>query len=119
MLHSDDDLDMLEVTAAALAEPGGMPHTTTVAGGRALLSRQTPDIVILDLVLPDGSGLELMPDLIFADGTAIPAILYSATDVLPEVRGRVDAVLVRSRRSPDLARTIRKLLVGASPPPPQ
>jgi PAS domain S-box-containing protein len=115
LLHIDDDLDMLEVTATALAEHGRMLRATTVAAGRELLSRQTPDIVILDVALPDGSGLELLPDLMLADGTAIPTIIYSATDVLPEVQGQVDAVLVKSRRSlPNLAQTIRRLLASAA-----
>ncbi|MDH7639774.1 ATP-binding protein [Sphingomonas oryzagri] len=115
LLHIDDDLDMLEVTATALAEQGRMLRATTVASARELLGQQTPDIVILDVALPDGSGLELLPDLLLADGTAIPTIIYSATDVLPEVRGQVDAVLVKSRRSlPNLAQTIRRLLASVS-----
>jgi DNA-binding NtrC family response regulator len=115
LLHIDDDLDMLEVAATALAEHGRMLRATTVAAGRELLSRQTPDIVILDVALPDGSGLELLPDLMQADGTAIPTIIYSATDILPEVQGKVDAVLIKSRRSlPNLAQTIRRLLASSA-----
>jgi DNA-binding NtrC family response regulator len=115
LLHIDDDLDMLEVTATALADQGRMLRATTVASARELLGKQTPDIVILDVALPDGSGLELLPDLLLADGSAIPTIIYSATDVLPEVRGQVDAVLVKSRRSlPNLAQTIRRLLASVS-----
>ena len=113
ILHIDDDLDMLEVTATALADQGRMLRATTVASARELLAKQTPDIVILDVALPDGSGLELLPDLLLADGTAIPTIIYSAIDVLPEVRGQVDAVLVKSRRSlPNLAQAIRRLLAS-------
>nr|WP_246331979.1 ATP-binding protein [Sphingomonas chungangi] len=115
LLHVDDDLDMLEVTATALADQGRMLRATTVASAREVLAQQTPDIVILDVALPDGSGLELLPDLSLADGTAIPTIIYSATDVLPEVRGQVDAVLVKSRRSlPNLAQAIRRLLASVS-----
>jgi PAS domain S-box-containing protein len=113
LLHIDDDLDMLEVTATALADQGRILRATTVAAGRELLATHTPDIVILDVALPDGSGLELLPDLLLADGTAIPTIIYSAIDVLPDVRGKVDAVLVKSRRSlPNLAQTIRRLLAS-------
>jgi PAS domain S-box-containing protein len=115
LLHIDDDVDMLEVTATALADQGRMLRATTVASARELLAQQTPDIVILDVALPDGSGLELLPDLLLADGSAIPTIIYSAIDMLPEVRGQVDAVLVKSRRSlPNLAQTIRRLLASVS-----
>jgi len=115
LLHIDDDIDMLEVTATALADQGRILRATTIASARERLAQQTPDIVILDVALPDGSGLELLPDLLLADGTAIPTIIYSAIDVLPEVRGQVDAVLVKSRRSlPNLAQTIRRLLASVS-----
>jgi hypothetical protein len=37
-------------------------------------------------------------------------------EVLPEIRGQVDAVLIKSRRSlPNLAQAIRRLLASASP----
>ena len=111
LLHIDDDVDMLEVAAAVLAGHGRVVHATSIAAARALLAVQAPDIVILDLGLPDGSGQELLPDLIRADGTAIPTIIYSALDVIPELEQRVDAVLVKSRGSLDnLACSIRRIL---------
>jgi PAS domain S-box-containing protein len=111
LLHIDDDVELLEVVATALADQGRMLRATTVAEARQRLVEQTPDIVILDIGLPDGSGIDLLPDLFAADGTAIPTIIYSAIDVLPEVQRQVDAVLVKSRRSlPSLARTIRRVL---------
>jgi CheY-like chemotaxis protein len=114
LLHIDDDLDMLEVTATALADQGRMMRATSVASAREALARRVPDIVILDLNLPDGSGLELLPELLLADGTPIPTIIYSAEDVIPEVRRHVDAVLVKSRRSvSSLARTIRRILASS------
>ncbi len=115
ILHIDDDEDMLEVTAAALTDQGRILHATSIAAAREQLTRQAPDIVVLDLSLPDGGGLELLPELLRPDGTAIPTIIYSAEDVMPAVKQRVDAVLVKSRRSlPTLARTIRRVLASAS-----
>jgi PAS domain S-box-containing protein len=111
LLHIDDDIDMLEVTATALADQGRMLRATSLASARAALATKAPDIVILDLGLPDGSGLELLPELFTADGTAIPTIIYSAKEVMPDVRRQVDAVLVKSRRSlPSLSATIRHML---------
>ena len=86
-------------------------HATSIASARAVLATQAPDIVILDLSLPDGSGSELLPDLRHADGSAIPTVVYSAGDVPPEVEHQVDAVLIKSRRSLDsLARAIQRIL---------
>lgn len=99
LLHIDDDTDMLEVTAMALAGRGLMLSATTLADARTILAERTPDIVILDLALPDGSGLDLLPALFTADGAAIPTIIYSASDLMPDVARQFDAVLVKSRRS--------------------
>ena len=111
LLHIDDDPDMLEVTATALADQGRMLRATTVAEARQVLATQTPDIVILDLSLPDGNGAELLPELITIDGIAIPTIIYSAHDATPELGRRVEAIFVKSRRSlPNLAGTIRRIL---------
>ncbi|UAK26396.1 CHASE3 domain-containing protein [Sphingomonas nostoxanthinifaciens] len=99
LLHVDDDPDMLEVAAFALADRGRVLRATSLAGARALLAETTPDIVILDLNLPDGSGVELLPELFTADGAAVPTIIYSASEPLPAVARQVDAALVKSRRS--------------------
>ena len=117
LLHIDDNADMLEVTAAALADQGRMLRATSIQSARAVLARETIDIAILDLNLVDGSGLELLPDLLNADGTAIPTIIYSAQDVLPDISEKVDAVLVKSRWSlPNLSATIRRLLTDVPSP---
>lgn len=113
VLHIDGDPDMLEVAAAVLAEHGRIVHATSMASARAVLATQSPDIVILDLSLPDGAGSVLLPELRRADGSAIPTVIYSALDVPPELERQVDAVLIKSRRSLDsLARAIHRILAS-------
>lgn len=114
LLHVDDDPDMLEVTAIGLAERGRMLSATSLAEARAILAEVTPDIVILDINLPDGSGFELMPALLRADGHAVPTIIYSATDVDADAARPFEAALVKSRRSVEaLSDAIRAVLVRA------
>lgn len=111
LLHIDGDPDMLEVAAAVLAAHGRIVHATSVASARAVLATQSPDVVILDLSLADGSGSELLPELLRADGSAIPTVIYSANDIPPELEEQVDAVLIKSRRSlGSLARAIHRIL---------
>lgn len=45
-------------------------HAETVADGRSLIKQFLPDIVLLDMRLPDGNGLELLSDLT-AKGVAV------------------------------------------------
>lgn len=111
ILHVDDDADMVEVTAAALAGEGHMLRAGSLAAARRAIAHGLPDIVILDLGLPDGSGVDLLPDLTARDGGPIPTIIYSAQDVSPEIGAQVDAVLIKSRRSiAGLTKTIQTIL---------
>ena len=109
VLHLDDDRDTLEVTASALGEIADVITADNLSSARAILRDRRPDLVILDLGLPDGSGLELLPDLEAAHGSA-PVVVYSAQELDAALADRVDAVLVKSRTSlTGLTRLVRDL----------
>jgi PAS domain S-box-containing protein len=109
VLHVDDDRDILDVTRAALAEVAEIAGAGTLAEAREAIRRRRPDLIILDLGLPDGSGMELLPE-IGADGSGIPVVVYSAQEADAQLIGRVEAVLTKSRTSlTDLVRTVRRL----------
>lgn len=110
ILHVDDDRDILEVTASALGTSAEITPAESLAAARAVLTRVKPDLVILDLGLPDGSGLELLGDLGDDKGRTIPVIVYSAQEMDAALANRVEAVLTKSRTSlAGLARTVRRL----------
>jgi len=111
VLHLDDDRDLLDVVAKALAPEVEIVRATDLNSARAVLQNASPDAVILDVQLAEGSGLELMPFLVNAEGLAIPTIVYSAQDISSDLIPHVDAVLVKARGSiPDLKATIRRLV---------
>ncbi|KAK0351690.1 hypothetical protein LTR94_023963 [Friedmanniomyces endolithicus] len=106
VLHVDDDRDILEVTRQALDTVEVVP-VESLAAAREALARRRPDLVILDLGLPDGNGLDLLPLLTEEDGRTIPVIIYSAQDMDREAAPAVQAVLIKSRMSlTQLARTV-------------
>ncbi|MFA4950796.1 CHASE3 domain-containing protein [Brevundimonas sp.] len=110
VLQVDDDRDILEVTASALGTSVDIVQAESLASARAELARFKPDLVILDLGLPDGSGLELLHDLGDETGRTVPVIVYSAQEMDGALADRVDAVLTKSRTSlAGLARTVRRL----------
>ena len=120
VLHVDDDRDTLEVTAAALGEIADVITADNLTVARATLRERRPDLIILDLGLPDGSGLELLPDLDAAHGSNVPVVVYSAQEMDAAMADRVDAVLVKSRTSlAGLTRTVRDLTSGAREEEPQ
>lgn len=110
ILHVDDDPDILTVTASALSGVADMERAEDLAAARKALAERRHDLVILDLGLPDGSGLELLPLIEDGIGGPIPVIIYSAQETDAVMGAHVEAVLVKSRTSlATLARTVRKL----------
>lgn len=110
VLHVDDDPDILSVTAEALGDTAEVTPARSLGEARDALGRQRPDLVILDLGLPDGHGLDLLPDLTDDAGAAIPVIVYSAQDLDARIAPSVQAVLTKSRMSlTQLSRTVHRL----------
>ena len=84
----EDDPALARGIGMALEAPG---RAVTLAGtlgeSRPVLARERFDLLILDINLPDGSGLDLLRQL-RAGGDCTPAILLTANDLeLDEVTG--------------------------------
>ncbi len=59
----------------------------TAADAGAVLARWRPDVLVLDLLLPDGSGYDVLRDL-RETGSEMPVLILSATsDEMSKVRG--------------------------------
>jgi PAS domain S-box-containing protein len=113
ILHIDDDRDIRELVAAALAGSGEVLSVEALSQARAVLAERRPDLVVLDLELRDGSGLDLLEDLRRMPGPPIPVIVFSAQDT-GDLGAAVTAVLVKSKTSlAGLAGAVRRL-VGQS-----
>ena len=66
------------VAEALGARPATSCRSHSIDEARHALAAHRFDLAVLDLVLSQASGLDLLPDLRDADGNAIPVILYSA-----------------------------------------
>ena len=140
----DDDTHAAEALAELVAENG---FTTACAdslqAARDLLST-SPDVILLDLILPDGNGLELLRDATTRESetqvvvitghatleSSIEAMRHGATDYLlkPINLAQLRGVLSRVARPPELSAEVKDLrtelrslghfgrLVGASAP---
>jgi len=121
----DDDAETRE-SLAALAHAEGFTTATagSVAEARIQLVRQRADVVLMDLRLPDGSGIDLFEDLedrssietILITGhasveTAVEALRLGASDYLvkPVNVQRLKAVLSRVPRNGELRAEIGQL----------
>jgi PAS domain S-box-containing protein len=111
VLHVEDDLDVRAIVADALGDHYKVTGVEGLASARHALRQATPDLVILDIGLADGSGIDLLPDLKLAGGRNIPVLIFSAESVDERaVADSVVAVLTKSKMSLDqLTQAVRSL----------
>ena len=98
ILHIEDDADVLRVVSALLSDRAEMSQAATLREARKMLRQQHFDLVLLDLVMPDGSGTELLP-LINKQTPPIPVVVFSAYEVDGATAKMVAAILTKSRTS--------------------
>jgi DNA-binding NarL/FixJ family response regulator len=89
----------------------------SVAEGLALVGRARPDVVLLDLELPDGGGVEAIPRLAEASPNS-RVLVFTAYDtderVLGAIRAGAAGYLLKGATSPDIAAAIRTVAAGGS-----
>lgn len=85
----DDSEELLDLVERALIRDGHEVKTaTTLEEARTELRDCDPDVLILDLILPDGMGVDLCRDL-RADGRTFPILMLTAHG---EVQRRVEGL---------------------------
>lgn len=78
ILIVDDDHEIRTLLSRYLEEQGFRVSTASdLRGCNDQLSRRTPDLLVLDVMLPDGSGLDLCRDL-WSRRPRVPVILLTA-----------------------------------------
>ena len=106
VLHVEDEQDIHILVKKMLQQDCELVWTSTLAASQAILEEEQFDIVLLDIGLPDGSGLELLETI---EGRSRPpqVVIFSAQGVAHDISEKVNAVLVKSQTSSDkLLKTI-------------
>jgi PAS domain S-box-containing protein len=112
VLHVEDDPDIASLVATTLGTSTELVSVGSLAEARQALERTGFDVVLLDVGLPDGSGLDLLDNLdAMADRPKPAVVLFSAQEPHPDRRDEMAAVLVKSRANLDrLAAMIEQAL---------
>ncbi|MBF0369684.1 MAG: CHASE domain-containing protein [Magnetococcales bacterium] len=115
ILHIEDDHSLFEVVQSLLLTVGEVEGAFSLAEAREKLEAGPYDLILLDLTLPDGSGVELLPWLRDRFGET-PVVIFSGSEVDSELAQTVSTTLVKSRTSNGtLLKTIEKWLQKKAP----
>jgi len=110
VLHVEDDPDIAAIVRVMLEGVADIELADSLAAARDRLGMGDYSLVILDIGLPDGSGLDLLP-LLNAAEPPIPVLVFSAQEVDEDIRTQVSAAFVKSRTDEkSLVRAIRSSL---------
>ncbi|RZT36903.1 hybrid sensor histidine kinase/response regulator [Cupriavidus agavae] len=107
VLVIEDDPSLRESIRALLKSLDAEIVTTdSVAGARAALDGSPFDCVVMDMVLPDGSGHDLLGHMAEADSGAMPpVIIYTGRQLSAEDEQRLrrysKSIIIKGARSPD------------------
>jgi two-component system response regulator CpxR len=122
LLLIDDDIELCELLASWLTQEGfqvSACHDGNSA--RLALASQAPDAVVLDVMLPDGSGLELLKQL-RSDHPELPVLMLSARgEPLDRILGLelgADDYLAKPCDPRELTARLRAVLRRTLPPTP-
>ena len=96
VLHVEDEADVHTVVKTMLQDYCELTWATSVSASKDVLNNQEFDLILLDIGLPDGSGLDLL-ETIELRVTPPRVIIFSAQDVSEEYADKVSAVLVKSQ----------------------
>lgn len=98
ILHIEDEPDICQVLKALIGNKGEVVSANKLSSAKALLDSRHFDLVVLDVGLPDGSGLDILPYLA-EHNISVPVMIFSASEIDGGVAKIADAALVKSRTS--------------------
>jgi DNA-binding NtrC family response regulator len=114
----DDDPAALELFTEALSQGGVEILTSTVAAdGLEMILRQHPEIVLLDLLMPDVSGMELLDKIVEASPTTDVILItgkYSTDSAVEAIRKGACDYITKPVSVSDLRKRIGILISEAT-----
>ena len=105
----EDDIAMAEIVAHKLQTNGYLVrHATDGAIGWKILNEDVPDLVVLDLMMPEKDGFEVLENIRSSQDKKIAALpiivlsnLWSNEDILKTENLKADAYMVKAYFTPD------------------
>lgn len=97
ILFIENELDLIEIIGNLLQNDATIVGAMTLAEARKELESKKFDLIILDLLLSDGSGVDLLPEI---SKTDTPIIVFSAYELPSKFTPYVIKTLLKTKTSP-------------------
>lgn len=101
ILHVEDDVDVASIVRIVVGDEADVDVVATLAEARKKLKENDYQLVILDLILPDGHGEELLPFLQQEKHGSIPVLVFSADEIDSYAAESISEALVKTLTSND------------------
>ena len=96
ILHIEDNVDMQDVVGILLEKRAIVDAANTLQQAKKMLEEKNYDLVILDLLLPDGNGIEILPLLA---KYRVPVLVFSNMQLNDDYAKFVSQALIKSNSS--------------------
>ncbi|MDH5471494.1 MAG: response regulator [Gammaproteobacteria bacterium] len=109
ILHIEDDPDQRNYIKTLLEDRADIIRTDSIKQAKQLIAENDFKLIILDLTLPDGSGMDII-NLLNISKIKLPVIIFSAHDVIDNMPN-VKRVFLKNRHKPeDLIKLVDSIL---------
>lgn len=113
VLYVEDNRNLVQVMSMMLDGEATVFESTTLAEAKDKLTNDKFDLILLDINLPDGSGLDLIPFLKQTTNPEVPIVIYTAQRVNPVISREVAGALIKFRATNQEIINKVKSVVGA------
>ena len=109
ILHIEDDSDLRKYILTLFEDIADIDRSDSIQLSKQLLTDRQYNLIILDMTLPDGSGMEII-NFLNSNKIKLPVIILSAHDVIDNLPN-VERVFLKNRHNTeDLVERVHQLL---------
>ena len=109
ILHVEDDADFCNYIQTLLSGRATVTRASTLGEASSVVREDKFDLILLDLTLPDGSGMELIQQL-RNEGDSTRVLIFSAHEITDSAAGAAAVVVKGHFIESDLLETVESLL---------
>ena len=109
ILHIEDDPDLRAYIATLIGDDVEVTRTDSIKQARQLVMDEKFQLIILDMTLPDGSGMEII-NYINSNKLNLPIIIFSGHEIIDNIPNVKRVFLKNRHNTEDLINLVDSIL---------